>query len=96
MLYSYPILVLNASAPHASGVLFYPEHDATYGVVPFPAMGGVVAIEVIKFNSYITAHYSCVLHGGLVGIIRTVNVNANKPLAYCYPEVGLATDQEAW
>lgn len=77
---SYPILVLNTSTPHVSGVLFYPEHDAAYGVVPFPTMGEVMAIEVIKFNSYIAAHYSCVLSGWLVGIIRTIRASAIKLL----------------
>ena len=90
------MLVLNASAPHASGVLFYPEYDATHGVLPFLAMGGVVAIEAINYNSDITARYSCVLPGWLVGIIRLIRASAIKLLIYCYPEVGLATEQEAY
>ena len=77
---SYPILVLNTSTPHASGVLFYPEYDATHGVVLFPAMGGVVVIEVINYNSDITAYCSCVLPGWLVGIIRTIRASAIKLL----------------
>jgi len=90
------MLVLNASAPHASGVQFYPEHDATQRVVPFPVMGGVVAIEVINYNSDITTRYSCVLPGWLVGIIRLIMASAIKLLIYCYPEIGLATEQEAY
>jgi len=74
------MLVLNASAPRARGVLFYPEHDATHRVVPFPVMGGVVAIKVINYNSDITARYSCVLPGWLVGIIRTIRASAIKLL----------------
>jgi len=59
-------------------------------------MGGVVAIKVIKYNSNITAHCSCVLPGWLVGIIRTIRASAIKLLIYCYPEIGLATEQEAY
>jgi len=89
------MLVLNASAPHASGVLFYPEYGATHGAVPFPAMGGIVAIEVSNYNSDITAHCSGVLPGWLVGIIRPIRASAIKLVIYCYPEVGLATEEEA-
>ena len=90
------MLVLNASDPHASKVLFHPRRDATQGVVLFPTMGGVVVIEVIKYYSYATARYCRVLPGWLVGIILAVRVNANKPLVYCFPEVALATEQEVW